>query len=82
VTPEIASDTEYARLRWRCRRGMLELDLLLDRFLTARYHDLDTAERAAFSRLLDLPDPELLTCLSGKAEPADPELRALVQRLR
>ncbi len=76
------TDRQLSRLRWRCRRGMLELDLLLGRFLDNHYRDLDEAGRSALSRLLDMPDPELMICLEGKADPADPELSALVRRLR
>ncbi len=61
---------------------MLELDLVLGRFLDHHYRELDASGRAALSRLLDMPDPELLICLQGQADPADPELRSLVQRLR
>ena len=75
-------DRDFSRLRWRCRRGMLELDLLLGRFVNDHYRELDGAGRAALSRLLDMPDSELLTCLHGQADPADPELLSLVQRLR
>lgn len=75
-------DVDFNRARWHCRRGMLELDLVLGRFVENHYHELDGGERAALSRLLNLPDPELLVCLDGKAEPADPALRALVQRIR
>ncbi len=76
------TDLQLSRLRWRCRRGMLELDLLLARFLDNHYRELDHAGRSALLRLLDMPDPELMICLEGKAEPADPELSALVRRIR
>ena len=75
-------DRDFSRLRWRCRRGMLELDLLLGRFVNEHYRELDGAGRTALSRLLDMPDSELLICLQGQADPADPELLSLVQRFR
>ena len=54
------------RLRWQCRRGMLELDLLLNRFLDAGYTDLDPQAQANFKQLLEYPDTELLALLMGQ----------------
>lgn len=54
------------RLRWRCRRGMLELDVMLQQFLRRGFGDLDAAQRAEFVALLDYPDPELLDMLLGR----------------
>jgi hypothetical protein len=45
------------RLKWRCRRGLLELDLILQGFLERRFARLDAAEKALFGELLDTPDP-------------------------
>ena len=70
------------RLRWRCRRGMLENDLVLARFLDARGPTLTADEVAALSALLDLADNELWDLLSGRAEPADARLRPLLATLR
>lgn len=72
---------QLERLRWRCRRGMLELDLLLERFLERQFPRLSAPEQAALARLLALPDNELLDCCYGRARPADPELAALVRRI-
>jgi len=78
-----ALDDRYlARLRWRCRRGMLENDLILARFLDARGATLTEGEVAALDRLLDLADNELWDLLSGRTEPADPSLSPLVRALR
>src|SRR5829696_9589141 len=71
-----------ARLRWRCRRGMLENDLILTRFLDARGDALGESEVAALDRLLDLGDNELWDLLSGRSEPADAMLRPIVALLR
>ena len=54
-----AADPELSRLRWRCRRGMRELDVLLERYLKNRWPTAPEGRRAAFRALLDLPDPEL-----------------------
>ncbi len=70
-----------ARLRWRCRRGLLELEVMLARFLDERYTTLGPAERRAFERLLDIPDAQLLAYLNAAAEPQDRELRELVGKL-
>jgi antitoxin CptB len=80
-TPREAHARRRARLRWRCRRGMLELDLLLTRFVERHYETLDPAERLAFERLLETPDPTLLAYLQGREVP-DPELQQIVARLR
>jgi antitoxin CptB len=74
--------TRLRRLQWRCRRGMLENDLVLARFLEARGERLSEAEALQLSRLLDLADGELWDLLSGRAEPTDAGLRSLVTALR
>jgi antitoxin CptB len=75
-------DRRLARLRWRCRRGMLENDLVLTRFLDARGATLNDAEAEALTQLLDLSDNELWELISGRADLADPSLQALVNALR
>ena len=58
-------DPELNRLRWRCRRGMRELDVLLERYLKERWPTAPPGRRAAFRALLELPDPELAAlCLA------------------
>lgn len=76
------ADREVARLRWRCRRGMKELDLVLLRWLERDYPGASTAERAAFTRILDLQDPEIFGYLVGRAEPSDDTLRNVLARIR
>jgi antitoxin CptB len=75
-------EREVQRLRWQCRRGMLELDLLLERFLTRRYVELDLAQREAFERLLGFEDQILHDWLIGRAVPADSELSRLAELIR
>ena len=60
------SDAERARLAWRCRRGLLELDLLLQGFLDTGYAALNAEERREFAALLELSDPQLLALLLGQ----------------
>ena len=73
---------ELNRLRWRCRRGMLENDLILARCLDARGSTMSAADVAALDRLLDLSDGELWDLIAGRAEPSDSELRPMVTALR
>jgi antitoxin CptB len=72
---------EHDRIRWRCRRGLLELDLVLERFLASRFDGLDVEARRRFDELLDEPDNDLLDLALGRAEPA-PRYRAVVELLR
>jgi len=73
---------EMQRLRWQCRRGMLELDLLLERFLEVGYPKLSEGEKAVFTSLLDYQDQDLHEWVMGQAEPEDEDMRRLVARLR
>lgn len=60
---------EIKRLRWQCRRGMLEVDLILMRYLERRYVQASGAEQACFERLLQESDQRLFDWLMGKVEP-------------
>lgn len=81
-TPCREERSELAMLRWRCRRGMLELEMMLTTFLDANYAALDQHDRAAFKRLLDYPDPSLLQLLLGMMSSADPELARVTEKIR
>jgi antitoxin CptB len=74
--------TELARLRWRCRRGLLENDLILERFMEARGARISNDDVAGLDRLLRLSDNELWDLLAGRADPDDAALRPLVAALR
>ena len=78
----MATRIEMNRLRWRCRRGMLENDLILARFLDARGDALSDGELAALDQLLELSDNELWDLLSGRQEPEDSAVKPLVEALR
>ncbi len=78
----ITAQQEKARLRWLCRRGMKELDVLFEGFLTDSYADLDQNLQLAFRRLLTLEDPDLYAILMGKQEAPDAECSDVVERLR
>lgn len=73
---------EPGKLRWRCRRGMKELDIMLERYLERAYPMADQAEQAAFARLLEAPDLELWAWLTCRRPCPDPELAAVVAALR
>jgi len=74
--------TERNRLRWRCRRGMLENDLILTRFLDNHGDRITDAELAALDSMLQLSDNDLWEMLSGRQEPADAAVMPLLERLR
>lgn len=76
-----AADIARRALRWQCRRGMKELDLLLVGFLDQHYDRASSREREAFRALLELPDPELLGYLVAGVVPHDPDLARLTARL-
>lgn len=63
----IMTNVEIRRLSWRCRRGLLELDILLQRFYERYLASLNTEELAAFDSLLDYPDNELLEVITARA---------------
>jgi antitoxin CptB len=81
-----ADPAKRARLRWRSRRGLLENDLILTRFLDVHETTLTDAEVDAFSRLMELSDNDLMHLLLGQKEPEGemdlPHVRALLIRLR
>jgi antitoxin CptB len=79
---EAHSTNPSGRLLWRCRRGMKELDLILERFARQGWPEASAAERAAFERFLGLADPEIAGCLLADRRLEDPTLQALAVRIR
>ncbi|MFT3762721.1 MAG: succinate dehydrogenase assembly factor 2 [Pseudoxanthomonas sp.] len=79
---ETADDIELKRLRWRCRRGMRELDQLFDRWLDREWTRSSEAERGVFLRLVETEDDKLWRWFMGYEECADAELVPLVERIR
>ncbi len=73
---------EYNRLVWASRRGMLELDLVLQPFLENHYADLDAADKERFCHLLEEEDQDLFLWFMRRADPEDPDLRHIVQVIR
>ena len=73
---------ELRRLRWRCRRGMRELDQLLVRWLDRAWEASPESERAVFLRLLDCEDDRLWRWFLGHETAPDAALDSLIQRIR
>ncbi len=71
---------ELGRMRWRCRRGMRELDELLRRYLDNEFAAASAADRDAFRRLLEIPDPEIQAYCLGRLPPP-PEFSGLLARI-
>jgi antitoxin CptB len=69
------------KIRWQCRRGMRELDVVLERYLQQRYASAPLAEQQAFESLLDLPDPQLFAYLMRRETPAVPEWVDVLSKL-
>jgi antitoxin CptB len=77
----VFSELELNRMRWRSRRGMLELDLLLLPFFDEEFRDLPYANQLTFVKLLEEDDPDLLMWFSNKAVPDDQDMADLVQMI-
>jgi antitoxin CptB len=71
---------ELGKLRWRCRRGMQELDILLTRYVDERFSSASFAEQEAFRRLLDTHDTQLFAYCLGQQRPPE-QLAALIARI-
>ena len=73
--------SEEAKLRWRCRRGMRELDQLLLRYLDHEWATAPESERAVFLRVLESEDDKLWRWVMGRELPGDDDVHALVRRI-
>ena len=70
------------RIRWRSRRGLLELDIVLGRFIESHYMQLDENEKQVFEVLLDMPDKPLWDMIAGRQEATHKEQRSLLEKIR
>lgn len=77
-----ADEVELRRLRWRCRRGMRELDQLLGRYLDREWRQSSGIQRDVFLRLLDTEDDKLWHWFMGNETAADVEVQQLVEHIR
>jgi len=71
-----------SKLRWRCRRGMLELDILLNNFVNKKYTQLNFEQKEIFDQLLDYPDQLLFDLFLGHMQSSDDNVSELVQTIR
>jgi antitoxin CptB len=74
--------SEADRVRWQCRRGLLELDLVLAAFVERHLERLDARQIELFEELLDQPDNDLLDLVMGRAEPVDQRCKPVLDLLR
>jgi antitoxin CptB len=73
---------ELQRMRWRCRRGLLELDIVLGRFVEHRYATLNEQQRVSFDELLDLGDNDLWDMVTGNKELTQAHQREVLDWLK
>jgi len=71
-----------ARVRWRSRRGLLELDIVLGRFIDFHYENLDKSEQQAFELLLDMSDNQLWDMIAGRQQVMQIADGALLEKIR
>ena len=74
--------SQLNRLRWKCRRGMLELDLVLNQFLARDFTTLDADSKRAFETLLESGDEALWADITDEGTSANPVLQGVIDRLR
>lgn len=70
------------QLRWQCRRGMLELDILFESFLDRVYKTLPDSQQRDFVRLLTFTDPVIMAWIMGDERPEEPALEKMVELLK
>jgi len=75
------NDKSVERLRWQCRRGMLELDIILQRFLNNDYQRLNDQEKLSFSKLLEDADVNLLAYFNQTKKCPDHELNQIINKI-
>ncbi len=83
---ECLNERELSKLHWRCRRGLLENDLFIERFFKRAGGRITVAQGAALTRLMDLSDNDLLDLMLARKEPEgeldQPDVHALLALLR
>ena len=71
-----------SRLLWRCRRGIKEMDIILQDFVNNSYEQLSNENKNAFSSLLDEQDLDILNWIMGKSEPTDSKLIGIINIIK
>ena len=77
-----SNNSEEIDYSWQCRRGMLELDLLLNNFINKAVDQLSQQEKKTFEQLLSYPDQTLLDLLLANTVSSDDEISEIVQKIR
>jgi antitoxin CptB len=75
-------NAESRRLAWRCRRGLLELDIVLQRFVAQHYDGLSAAELTAFDAMLALPDNDFWVLVSSENVTTDTITLAVINKIK
>jgi antitoxin CptB len=78
----LRTEPPLGRLRWDCRRGMLELDIVLARFMEQNFERLTPQEVEVFKGLLAYSDPDLWGLIQGSGTSGDDEIKTVLQLLR
>ncbi|MCZ6883500.1 MAG: succinate dehydrogenase assembly factor 2 [Gammaproteobacteria bacterium] len=73
---------QKSRLRWMCRRGMKELDVVMGRYLDSRYASANEDEKQGFITLLEMPDPDLYSLLMGRQTSPDQNADKVARSIR
>jgi antitoxin CptB len=74
--------SELSRLRWLCRRGMKELDVVLSRYLELNYELASPGDQQIFRSLLDMQDPDLYALIIGRSSAPDESTKQFIEQLR
>ena len=75
-------EAERSRLAWRCRRGIREMDIVLQTFLNQSYDTLSDADKNSFAQLLDEADLDILNWIMGKDEPENDAIKNIITLIR
>ena len=81
-TESVMPNQVDSQLRWRCRRGMLELDILLNGFIEKQYSQLGVEQKNILNQVLDYPDQLLYDLLLGHMESSDNSVSELITAIR
>jgi antitoxin CptB len=76
------NERDRDRIKWHCRRGLLELDLVLERFVAKHLDALDATQTEVFKELLAYEDNDLLDMVMGRAEPVNTQLGTVLEMMR
>ncbi len=74
--------SELSRLRWRCRRGIKEMDLILQRFLEQNYPALPPQQQSLFDQILDETDLDIMDWILDRSQPENPDYETLIRLFR